>query len=70
MMLDPSLPYGKSSIKTKTVMPISVMCYNRSGNNLVMAESALVATVEVNDLVVVQTKGSILVANKNLVQDV
>jgi mannose-1-phosphate guanylyltransferase len=35
-----------------------------------MAESVLVATVGVNNLVVVKTKGSILVADKNQVQEV
>ncbi|MCL7945135.1 mannose-1-phosphate guanylyltransferase/mannose-6-phosphate isomerase [Marinobacter sp. ATCH36] len=43
---------------------------HRSSNNLVMSENALVATVGVNDLVVVQTKDSVLVAHKNHVQDV
>ncbi|HFY0733596.1 TPA: mannose-1-phosphate guanyltransferase [Citrobacter amalonaticus] len=39
-------------------------------NSYVYAESALVATVGVKDLVVVQTKDAVLVANRNAVQDV
>ncbi|MYL24804.1 mannose-1-phosphate guanylyltransferase/mannose-6-phosphate isomerase [Halomonas alkaliantarctica] len=39
-------------------------------NTYVLAENALVATVGVNDLVIVQTKDAILVADKRQVQDV
>ncbi|WP_371189631.1 mannose-1-phosphate guanylyltransferase/mannose-6-phosphate isomerase [Thalassotalea maritima] len=39
-------------------------------NNLVIAESKLVATVGMENTIVVQTKDSILVANKDKVQDV
>lgn len=39
-------------------------------NSYVYAESALVAAVGVKDLVVVQTKDAVLVANRNTVQDV
>lgn len=39
-------------------------------NSYVYAESALVATVGVKDLVVVQTKDAVLVASRNAVQDV
>ncbi|MHA7879512.1 MAG: mannose-1-phosphate guanylyltransferase/mannose-6-phosphate isomerase [Saccharospirillum sp.] len=46
-----------------------VMSHNSSGN-YVMAESTLVATVGVENLVVVQTKDAVLVANKDQVQDV
>ncbi|WP_068545109.1 mannose-1-phosphate guanylyltransferase/mannose-6-phosphate isomerase [Thalassotalea crassostreae] len=41
-----------------------------SSNNLVIAESKLVATVGVSDTIVVQTKDAILVANKDNVQQV
>lgn len=41
-----------------------------STNNYIYAENQLVATVGVDDLVIVQTKDAILVANKNKVQDV
>jgi mannose-1-phosphate guanylyltransferase len=41
-----------------------------SRNNLVMAESALVATVGMQDFVVVQTKDAVLVAPRSRVQDV
>jgi len=44
--------------------------HQKSFNNLVMAENALVATVGINNLIVVQTKDSILVADRNQVQDV
>lgn len=39
-------------------------------NSLVMAESALVATIGVRDLVVVQTKDAVLVADRDKAQDV
>lgn len=41
-----------------------------STNSLVMAESALVATIGVQDLVVVQTKDAVLVADRDKAQDV
>lgn len=41
-----------------------------SDNTYVLAENALVATVGVQDLIVVQTKDAVLVADKNCVQDV
>jgi len=41
-----------------------------SSNSLVYAESKLVATVGVNNLVVVETKDAVLVAHKDRVQDV
>jgi mannose-1-phosphate guanylyltransferase len=41
-----------------------------SGNNLVMAENALVATVGLHDMVVVQTKDAVLVAPRARVQEV
>lgn len=41
-----------------------------STNSLVMAESALVATIGVRDLVVVQTKDAVLVADRDKAQDV
>jgi mannose-1-phosphate guanylyltransferase len=41
-----------------------------SRNNLVRAESRLVATVGVDDLVIVETKDAVLVAHKDHVQDV
>ena len=41
-----------------------------SNNNLVIAESTLVATVGIENTIVVQTKDAILVANKDNVQDV
>lgn len=41
-----------------------------SNNNYVNANSALVATIGVNDLVIVQTKDSVLVANKDDAQSV
>lgn len=43
---------------------------SNSSNNLVFAESALVATVGLNNTVVVQTKDAVLVAAKDQVQDV
>lgn len=43
---------------------------NNSSNNLVIAESALVATVGLNNAVVVQTQDAVLVAAKDQVQDV
>ena len=42
----------------------------RSSNSLVYAESKLVATVGVDNLVVVETKDAVLVAHKDSVQDV
>jgi mannose-1-phosphate guanylyltransferase len=41
-----------------------------STNSLVMAESALVATIGVRDLVVVQTKDAVLIADRDKAQDV
>lgn len=41
-----------------------------SANNYVFAESAVVATLGLNDLVVVQTKDAVLVADRQKVQDV
>jgi mannose-1-phosphate guanylyltransferase len=41
-----------------------------SSNNLVMAENALVATLGVDNLVIVQTKDAVLIAHKDHVQDV
>lgn len=41
-----------------------------STNSLVMAESALVATIGVHDLVVIQTKDAVLVADRDKAQDV
>ncbi len=41
-----------------------------SSNNLVMAENALVATVGMHDMVVVQTKDAVLVAPRARVQEV
>ena len=41
-----------------------------SSNNLVMAENALVATVGLHDMVVVQTKDAVLVAPRSRVQEV
>lgn len=41
-----------------------------SSNSLVMAESALVATIGVHDLVVVQTKDAVLVAERDKAQEV
>jgi mannose-1-phosphate guanylyltransferase len=41
-----------------------------SSNNFVRAESRLVATVGVDDLVIVETKDAVLVAHKDHVQDV
>lgn len=46
-----------------------VLLHN-SQNNYVFAETTLVTTVGVQDLVIVQTKDAILVANKHQVQDV
>lgn len=43
---------------------------HNSNNTYVMAESALVATVGVQNLVIVQTKDAVLVADKSQVQDV
>lgn len=43
---------------------------HKSENSYVYAESSLVATIGVKDLVVVQTKDAVLVANRNAVQDV
>lgn len=41
-----------------------------SSNSLVMAENALVATIGVRDLVVVQTKDAVLIADRDKAQDV
>lgn len=41
-----------------------------SSNSLIMAENALVATIGVRDLVVVQTKDAVLVADRDKAQDV
>lgn len=41
-----------------------------SSNSLIMAESALVATIGVRDLVVVQTKDAVLVADRDKAQEV
>ncbi|CAH0540001.1 mannose-1-phosphate guanylyltransferase/mannose-6-phosphate isomerase [Vibrio marisflavi] len=46
-----------------------VMSYD-SHNNYLFAETGLIATVGVKDLVVIQSKDAILVADKNQVQDV
>lgn len=46
-----------------------VICHNTE-NSYVYAESSLVATIGVKDLVVVQTKDAILIADRNEVQDV
>lgn len=46
-----------------------VMAYN-SHNNYVFAETGLVATVGISDVVVVQTKDAVLVTKKDHVQDV
>ena len=43
---------------------------NNSKNNYINAESALVAAVGVDNLVIVQTKDAVLIANKKDVQDV
>ena len=43
---------------------------HNSQNNYVFAESSLVTTVGVQDLVIVQTKDAVLVADKHQVQDV
>ncbi|WP_308368578.1 mannose-1-phosphate guanylyltransferase/mannose-6-phosphate isomerase [Microbulbifer sp. TB1203] len=44
--------------------------YESTQNSLVYAENRLVATVGVDDLVIVETKDAVLVAHKNKVQDV
>jgi len=41
-----------------------------SSNNFIHAENALVATIGLENIVIVQTKDAVLVANKNNVQDV
>lgn len=41
-----------------------------SQNNLVLAENALIATIGINNMVVVQTKDALLVASRDRVQDV
>jgi len=46
-----------------------VMSYN-SNNNYVFAETGMVATVGIDDVVVVQTKDAVLVVKKDQVQDV
>ena len=46
-----------------------VMSYN-SQNNYLFAETSLITTVGVKDLVVIQSKDALLVADKNQVQDV
>ena len=46
-----------------------VLSYN-SSNNLVIAEQKLVATVGLNNCIVIETKDAVLVANKDCVQDV
>ncbi|MGV4260077.1 mannose-1-phosphate guanyltransferase [Citrobacter freundii] len=43
---------------------------HKTENSYVYAESSLVATIGVKDLVVIQTKDAVLVANRNAVQDV
>lgn len=43
---------------------------HQSSNNYVLADSRLVATVGVEDLIIVETKDAVLVAHKNNVQDV
>lgn len=44
--------------------------HHNTRNTYVMAENALVSTVGVHDLVIVQTKDAVLVADKNQAQDV
>jgi mannose-1-phosphate guanylyltransferase len=46
-----------------------VLSYN-SSNNLVIAEQKLVATVGLDNCIVIETKDAVLVANKDCVQDV
>ncbi len=43
---------------------------HKTENSYVYAESGLVTTVGVKDLVVVQTKDAVLIADRNAVQDV
>lgn len=59
----------KDKDKNGNVHQGDVLTYN-SQNNLVFAESKLVATVGLENTIVVQTKDAILVANKDNVQDV
>lgn len=42
----------------------------KSHNTYVHADSRLVATIGLNDLIIIETKDAVLVANKNLAQDV
>lgn len=46
------------------------MINHKTENSYVYAESGLVTTVGVKDLVVVQTKDAVLIADRNAVQDV
>ncbi|MBE4856529.1 mannose-1-phosphate guanyltransferase [Enterobacter cloacae complex sp. P40RS] len=41
-----------------------------SGNNLILSDTSLIATVGVHNLVIVQTKDAVLIADRNAVQDV